>query len=191
MEKIRTYTVEEVTKAVYDRLKDLEARLNLTKSIRAELDAWEGKVINVRLTKALRRLLPDYIVLVQKSYCGLSIVAYKGAGMDAQSSINYNNPLTFYLTKSTSSGQRVERDVYQALNPFYYKRPQDSVAQRLGQVNVYEALGMLDRFRDVLPDVVSRWNAALRTVRYIAKEVPDIYPISRMFYIPSLGGEEE
>lgn len=183
MEKIRTYTVEEVRQQVNDKINDLEARLNLVGSIGAELDVWEGKVINVRLTKALRRLLPDYIVLVQKSYCGLSIVAYKGAGMDAQSSINYNDPLTFYLTKSTASRQKVEREVYQELNPFYCNRSPN--------IAIYGALVTLSAFLDVLPDLVPRWNAALRAVRYISKEVPDIYPISRMFYIPSLGGEEE
>lgn len=163
-------TVESVRKAVLERIQDLEARKNLFGIIQAELASWEGKVINVRLKNRLRQLLPDYIVLVKKSWYGIQIVAYKGCGM-AHSSINYDNPFTFQLTKETTPNQRLREDVYQNLNPSLFG----------SSGTIFAAVIKLDNFLEVIPEVVERWNQAIDDLENVSAAVPDIYPLTKLF----------
>lgn len=173
MDQIETYTSDNVRQRVLDTIGDLEHRGNLFRIVCNELSSWEGKVINVRLKNRLRQLLPGYIVLVKKTWNGIEIIAYKGCGME-KSTINYENPFVFRLTKSTLANQRVSEDIYSTINPSYFG----------AAGTVFSHIITLKDFLTCIPEVVDRWNQALQDVADVAKLVPDIYPISRLFYIP-------
>jgi hypothetical protein len=91
----KAVSAQEIYKKVQERIEDAKLNYFLWKTIQKECERWEGKAISKRIETALKKILPDYIVVFENRY-GMFQLYIWGNG------INYDHRKQFLLGYETS-----------------------------------------------------------------------------------------